>query len=381
MTLRKTPWVPLLAPLLLALLSAPAEAETYRYSGKVKGSPCTGEVSFEDGEDGLLRVTQSLRLGQLQLRWSGTGVRSGGRVLADLRAHTGITDALRKARAKGPQGLFLTFSPSEDGSVWQVRGSVNEAIWLRGWGRESAVEPNRITIANATHKSVEGVHFLKGSGDAREIEKEDVAQGQLGDCYFLAALAAVADAQPQRIRGRLRAVSPNESEVFLSKRWIPVSHKLVTSSHGGRSYVGSDSVYVNNTRIHELWPALYEKALVINGGGYEEVEGGMVWTGLKLLGYNTKTILPLVNTNSLMRRALNRALANKQPITIAFPPAIERTSTGKATGIVGSHVYAITGSPDGRRYTLYNPWGTQHPKRNLSPGDMRRLLSIVTIGR
>tara|TARA_R110002072_G_scaffold274812_1_gene435779 strand:+ start:1029 stop:2168 length:1140 start_codon:yes stop_codon:yes gene_type:complete len=379
MTLRTL--APLAAPLLLLLLSAPLEAQTYRYDGKIGGGvPCSGEVSFQESQGSLL-VTQTIRVGDQALRYSGQGQRSGGRILAPLRSREGITSSLGSSLAKAPKSVFLTFEPSAEGSHWKLRTSVDAQVWLRGWGRERAVEPGKLTSEGLSHKRVEGVHFLKGSGDAREIEKEDVAQGQLGDCYFLAALAAVADAQPRRIRRQIRVVSPNESEVFLSRRWIPVSHNLVSSAYGSRAYAGSDSAYVGDALIHELWPALYEKALVLDGGGYEEVEGGMVWTGLKILGYKTKTILPLVNTNGLMRRALNRALAAKQPITIAFPPMIERTSTGKATGIYGSHVYAITGSPDGRRYTLYNPWGTQHPKRDLSPSDMRKLLSILTIGR
>jgi calpain family cysteine protease len=380
MTLRTL--APLAAPLLLLFLAAPSDAQTtYRYAGKIDGSaPCEGEVSFQDGEGGL-QVTQTVRWGKRTLSYSGRGQRSGGRILAALAGRDGITDSLTPTQRPAPKHVFLTFDPTADGSHWKIRTSVDARVWLRGWGRERAVEPTNLTSDNLSHKLVEGVHFLKGNGDSREIQKNDVNQGQLGDCYFLAALAAIADTQPQRVRRQLRIVSPNESEVFIAKRWIPVSHKLASGNYGGLTYVKSDSVYRDGKRIYELWPALYEKALVLDGGGYTDVEGGMVWTGLKLMGYKTKTILPLVNTSSSMRRALNKALARKQPITIAFPPMIEKTSTGKETGIVGSHVYAITGSPDGRRFVLYNPWGSHHPKRNLSPSDMRKLLSIVTIGK
>lgn len=381
MTLRTL--APLAAPLLLLFLAAPSQAQTatYRYSGKIGGSaPCEGEVSFQETSGGL-QVTQTIRFGQRSISYAGRGQRSGGRVLAALTGREGITGTLTPNSRPAPKNVFLTFDPTDDGTHWKIRTSVDAQVWLRGWGRERAVEPGNLTEDNLSHKRVEGVHFLKGDGDSRQIQKNDVNQGQLGDCYFLAALAAIADTQPQRIRRQLRVVSPNESEVYIGKRWIPVSHTLASGNYGGLSYVRADSVYRDGKRIYELWPGLYEKALVLKGGGYTNVEGGAVWTGLKLMGYKTKTILPLVNTSSLMRRALNNALARKQPITIAFPPLIEKTSTGKKTGIVGSHVYAITGSPDGRRYTLYNPWGSHHPKRNLSPSDMRKLLSIVTIGK
>lgn len=371
-----------MAPLFLLLLAAPLGAETYRYSGKIQGTvPCQGEVTFTEAGNAL-EVTQTIRWGETSLRYSGRGQRSGGRVLAELQGRDGIADSLVPGSASTPKKVFLTFEPTADKTHWQIRTSVNAQVWIRGWGKERAIaEPGKLTKDNVSHKAVRGVHFLKGVGDAREIEKEDVNQGQLGDCYFLAALAAVADCQPHRIRRQLRAVSPNQSEVYVAKRWIPVSHNLVSGNYGGRTYARSDSVYVNGTRLYELWPALYEKALVVDGGGYGDVEGGMVWTGLKLLGYKTKTILPLVNTSSRMRRALNKALAQKKPITIAFPPMIQKTSIGKETQIVGGHVYAITASENGRRFKLYNPWGSHHPTRALSPSDMRKLLSIISIGK
>jgi len=191
MTLRTS--TPLAAPLLLLLLAAPLGAETYRYSGKIGGSvPCQGEVELQEGS-GALQVTQTIRWGTQSLRYSGQGQRSGGRVLARLQSRDGIADSLTNAQFTAPKQVFLTFEPTADGSHWKIRTSVDAQVWLRGWGRERAVEPGKLTSESYSHQRVEGVHFLKGLGDAREIEKEDVNQGQLGDCYFLAALAAVAD--------------------------------------------------------------------------------------------------------------------------------------------------------------------------------------------
>lgn len=45
-----------------------------------------------------------------------------------------------------------------------------------------------------------GSAFERGPGDASDIDPYDVEQGNLGDCYFLSACAAVARANPELIR-------------------------------------------------------------------------------------------------------------------------------------------------------------------------------------
>ena len=42
--------------------------------------------------------------------------------------------------------------------------------------------------------------FISGNTDSTDIDANDVLQDQLGDCFFLAGVAAVARANPEAIR-------------------------------------------------------------------------------------------------------------------------------------------------------------------------------------
>ena len=47
-------------------------------------------------------------------------------------------------------------------------------------------------VKGATYDVVKGTAFIQGKGDDKDIDPNDVSQGRLGDCYFVAALAAIA---------------------------------------------------------------------------------------------------------------------------------------------------------------------------------------------
>jgi len=72
---------------------------------------------------------------------------------------------------------------------------------------------------------VAGDPFVQGPGDASDIDPNDVRQGQLGDCYFLATLASIAQQDPERIRNMVEANSDGTYTV-----WFPSHHPAT----GGR---------------------------------------------------------------------------------------------------------------------------------------------------
>ncbi len=62
---------------------------------------------------------------------------------------------------------------------------------------------------------IAGVPFVKGEGDESDIDPNDVKQVHLGDCYFLASMAAVARANPELIRKLIRQIDAHHYEVTL----------------------------------------------------------------------------------------------------------------------------------------------------------------------
>ena len=69
-----------------------------------------------------------------------------------------------------------------------------------------------------TWKRVADIPGLKDqNGDLHiffeEIEPNDIQQGQLGDCYFLSSLAALAE-QPDRIKRMFLSLEVNDAGVY-----------------------------------------------------------------------------------------------------------------------------------------------------------------------
>lgn len=97
---------------------------------------------------------------------------------------------------------------------------------------------------------------------------EDVNQGALGDCWYLASLMAVARANPSLIE---EAITDNKNGSYTVRLYsdgkpvyITVTDDEVYNKNGGRAFV----------RSGERWPAIMEKALASYKGTYGAIEGG-----------------------------------------------------------------------------------------------------------
>ena len=100
-----------------------------------------------------------------------------------------------------------------------------------------------------------------------EISPEDVVQGQLGDCYFVAALAALAATPAGRAQIR-QMIHDNGDGTF-----------TVTFANGQKVtvdddfWVGADGVRYAKVG-DDLWAAILEKAYAQRAGDYENIVGG-----------------------------------------------------------------------------------------------------------
>ncbi|QEO08850.1 C2 family cysteine protease [Protaetiibacter larvae] len=96
----------------------------------------------------------------------------------------------------------------------------------------------------------------------------DPVQGQVGDCYFIAAMASVAWAKPFTIADRTRATATAQDSFthqvsfyggnggYGSGGWttVEVSDRVLVASGGSTSH------YAHSAETGEIWPAVYEKA-------------------------------------------------------------------------------------------------------------------------
>jgi hypothetical protein len=200
----------------------------------------------------------------------------------------------------------------------------------------------------------------------------DPVQGGLGDCYFIAALSAVAWSRPYVIMQRARATGPGQ-EQFVDR--------IDFYSNGANSTEVTERVplmknthawiYARSSEPGEIWPAVYEKAFAkwktndpTDEPDYGPIAGGwpvQATTELTDLAGTTKTCSTLtadqiwsaVRSNCLSCRTFNPMTAWTFCTT---PSPVNYTGTG----IVAYHAYTILGWAfvNNTKYVvLRNPWG------------------------
>jgi hypothetical protein len=205
---------------------------------------------------------------------------------------------------------------------------------------------------------------------------QDVKQGAVGDCYFVATLAEVALKNPSAITNMFIVNGDGTYTVRFfngsTTHYVTVDSYLPTYGGGGAAYAGQGLNYTNTSG--ELWVSLAEKAYVqanefgfirsgLSGSGinsYDAISGGYInyairhVTGLSTVNYAYTSGGTSFNT---FVTAYN---ANKM---IAFA-----SMTTPASGsVVGSHAYAVVGYDAGtQKVTLFNPWGISYGLLTLS---------------
>mmetsp|Transcript_47120 Transcript_47120/g.102515 ORF Transcript_47120/g.102515 Transcript_47120/m.102515 type:complete len:157 (-) Transcript_47120:38-508(-) len=99
-------------------------------------------------------------------------------------------------------------------------GSVSSASSLEDVEsvRDSEAEPDSLVLANLTMSATNlaATQVVMWGGDM----VRDLAQGQLGDCYLLAALVAIAETHPDRIQAMFVERDTWRQGIFKTK-WLP----------------------------------------------------------------------------------------------------------------------------------------------------------------
>jgi hypothetical protein len=360
--------------------------ETYALAGELaRGGSFKGSVSLRPLEGDEVHVTHVVGATTLV----GRGRRTGGLVRAEVQRTAGLVNLGREVTTAGP--LSLSFQKNEDGTRWRVRLQDGDALVASGQGELSVMGPKPKTTATATKwVRYEGVPFVKGAGDPIAVHMSDPRQGQLGDCYFIAGLIAVARTNPGRIFSMIESKGGGEYAVTLrgcgSYLLVCKADKTVTVDQSFPADASGLPVYAKlaDQRVtkglvqYELWPMMIERAFAQHRGGYAKMEGGLPATVFELAGGTTTTHDAATMSDEQLRTVLDAALRAGKPVSMAFC----RTDLGKAaipTMVIGHHAYVLTESRDGG-YVLYNPWGARHPRRPITPAELRSMGPTIQIG-
>ena len=200
----------------------------------------------------------------------------------------------------------------------------------------------------------------------------DIRQGAVGDCYYLASLASLADTDPQIIGQMITSLGDgtyavryfrNGSEVYLR-----IDGDLPVTSSGSL-------VYAKTGPDNELWVPLAEKAYTYFRRGensYASISGGWMnypnreITGKSSVSYST------ANSTASLATYIRTQLASGYSVTLG-------SKYYTSNPVASSHAYMVKSIDDNGYVTVYNPWGVDGRSWDNNYSDGLLKLSIEQI--
>ncbi len=244
-------------------------------------------------------------------------------------------------------------------------------------------------VVDPKYSKVQGKAFIKGKGDKGKIAMNDVNQGYLGDCYFIASLAALARSNPDAIKQGIRdhgdgtytVKFPGEKAEVIVDDAFPLKNGRPIYAEGGDK----------SGRDVELWVMLYEKAWAKLKGGYEQIQGGNIKMQSKdamqaITGKSTTQFTTSSKSKTWVFNTISKAVTKGLAITAGtYDDKHFDASTLKEMekkGVHGDHAYAVRGvDPAGKKIKLYNPWGANYPVDDLTIDEFMKYYQVVNINK
>jgi hypothetical protein len=196
---------------------------------------------------------------------------------------------------------------------------------------------------------------------------DDVRQGAIGNCYFPAALAAIAAQQPEALRDTITENGDGTYTVTFYENGnrnrpveIKVDADLYVRSWGGPVYGSSLGGSVDKDKM-ELWFPLIEKAYAQWKGSYDAIgnggSAGKVMSEVLGRSQGYEWVSPS-NANRVYER-IKADIARGLPVA-AGTHGSDRASLYTNTGVYANHAYSVLGveEKNGEKFVkLRNTWG------------------------
>ncbi|KAI4880536.1 hypothetical protein NFI96_018567, partial [Prochilodus magdalenae] len=240
--------------------------------------------------------------------------------------------------------------PADDSSLYYNQKFPLKLVWKR----PSEICPNP--------------QFIVGGAN-----RTDICQGDLGDCWLLAAIACLTLNETLRYR----VVPPDQSftedyaGIFHFQFWrygewvdVVVDDRLPTSNNR--------LVFTRSGNKNEFWSALLEKAYAKLHGSYEALKGGNTLEAMEDFTGGVTELFEIKEAPkelyTIMKKALERGSLMGCSIDALVPTASE---TKTDTGLVRGHAYSVTAVEQGKQedgrdtrirlVRLRDPWGVAPP--------------------
>lgn len=186
---------------------------------------------------------------------------------------------------------------------------------------------------------------------------DDVDQGQVGDCWLLAAYGSLASVDPGRIESLITDHGDGTYTVHFADGDVTVDdelpYKIDTDGTVRLLYAGG-AVGASTP----LWPAIIEKAQAIKmGGDYDDIAGDHAETAFAAIGTDTfrwklNPWLARDPSDDRVAEVIGAFIDADQPVT---------ASSFGIFGMGGGHAWSVTGVEQRGEetwVTVRNPWGT-----------------------
>ena len=212
------------------------------------------------------------------------------------------------------------------------------------------------------------------------ISPDDIRQGSLGNCWFLAAASAIAEE-----KGRMEKVFVNEGNELNDKGVYSVKFyqlgvpKTVTIDDYLPLYNDGSklrTLFSNPGNDGSMWTAVLEKAFAKYHGNYKHIEGGeanvavRTMTGAPFEIYEHRS--DDINAPKLWEKLVAHDM-NKDIITSSSNPGSDKTTS--ASGLVQGHAFTLLGthvtSAGDKLVKIRNPHGNEKYEGMWSDEDAR----------
>lgn len=256
-----------------------------------------------------------------------------------------ITDASATENSLGAVhrvGSFMSYTIDKNGT----KTTTTVSRELLG---QSLLDPV-VTSNSFAYKKFASNPLFSESGPSAD----DISQGAVGDCYFLATLSSVAKINANLIRQSIVDLGDGTYAVQFTKgstkTFVRVDGDLATYSWGA-------TAYADLGKSNSMWVAIMEKAFAFfreTKGTYASISAGWMSEVYSALGKSSSGIYSSAGADSLVDLMKTELKAGKS-VTFAV-----KSSSGAP--LIGGHAYSvhsITTDSAGKvtGIKLRNPWG------------------------